>query len=411
MGLGLIYDPGDSDSLIRALRSNLKAAQDIIDRLSDGCGHLVDQLNSGSLSGVAYTAGKGLFEQHVIPTVSAVKQAIDGLSSDLKTYTGADENVRSYGRLEEEYIEQQIELKQQQVSCTNQLLQTCLQSPTLAGSSEFDAPRGLSSSLEELNTSIGTLQAELAALHEFDSATHGLFTDSLTILATAMKAVADLNQSTTDNDGNYYPPPHGFNWEAPDWVGASSSVVTGAATGVTLGKDAWGGGHSLLSGKQYFAGRNYVDDIDPTLGAEGSLAKGLDNAGRVGGALTVLGGAASLKQWGKDDNAQRVGTVLTMGSGAVGIAATVAKAGTRLVPGLGVAAGALAVGADIAELTHDEIDGASTQTKVCDGVAMVGDGISTLGAAIPPPPGLALTLVGTGISMAAHVISGLHIHW
>ena len=78
--MGLIYDPNDSSNLLSALNANINTANEMISGLKRGSKHLVSALESKTLSGAAYTAGKGMFSQVVIPTISKASQALDKLN-------------------------------------------------------------------------------------------------------------------------------------------------------------------------------------------------------------------------------------------------------------------------------------------------------------------------------------------
>lgn len=67
--MGLKYSSTDSQNLITSMRTNLILANQITDRLSSGCDHLIATLESGELKGAAYTAGKGLFTEVIIPAI------------------------------------------------------------------------------------------------------------------------------------------------------------------------------------------------------------------------------------------------------------------------------------------------------------------------------------------------------
>ena len=67
--MGVRYSATDSAQLIQAMGNNLQIANQVTDRLSSGCDHLVASLESGELQGAAYTAGKGLFTEIIIPAI------------------------------------------------------------------------------------------------------------------------------------------------------------------------------------------------------------------------------------------------------------------------------------------------------------------------------------------------------
>ncbi|KIS07122.1 hypothetical protein [Streptococcus equi] len=67
--MGVTYSAAESKALIQAMTNNIQIANEITDRLSSGCDHLIASLDSGELQGVAYTAGRGLFTAIIIPSI------------------------------------------------------------------------------------------------------------------------------------------------------------------------------------------------------------------------------------------------------------------------------------------------------------------------------------------------------
>ena len=67
--MGIKYSSSESSSLIEAMNSNIEIANEITDRLSSGSDHLISVLESGKLQGAAYTAGKNLFSEIIIPSI------------------------------------------------------------------------------------------------------------------------------------------------------------------------------------------------------------------------------------------------------------------------------------------------------------------------------------------------------
>ena len=57
--MGVKYSAQESQELIQAMTNNLQVANEVTDRLSSGCDHLISSLDSGELTGAAYTAGEG----------------------------------------------------------------------------------------------------------------------------------------------------------------------------------------------------------------------------------------------------------------------------------------------------------------------------------------------------------------
>lgn len=98
------YSSAESSALIDALSNNIEVANEITDRLSSGCEYLVSSLDSGKLQGAAYTAGKGLFTDIIIPAITKIKEAVDDIQIELNSYRTANEPVSHYGNLDLEEL-------------------------------------------------------------------------------------------------------------------------------------------------------------------------------------------------------------------------------------------------------------------------------------------------------------------
>ena len=84
--MGVKYSAQESQELIQAMTNNLQVANEVTDRLSSGCDHLIFSLDSGELTGAAYTAGKGLFTEIIIPSIKKLQAAIDDIQLELTSY-------------------------------------------------------------------------------------------------------------------------------------------------------------------------------------------------------------------------------------------------------------------------------------------------------------------------------------
>ena len=109
--MGVKYSSQESQELIQAMTNNLQVANEVTDRLSSGCDHLISSLDSGELTGAAYTAGKGLFTEIIIPSIKKLQAAIEGRavsyrrSSDSSEGELAKSNQRSlYTELGESFL-------------------------------------------------------------------------------------------------------------------------------------------------------------------------------------------------------------------------------------------------------------------------------------------------------------------
>ena len=81
--MGVKYSAQESQELIQAMTNNLQVANEVTDRLSSGCDHLISSLDSGELTGAAYTAGKDLFTEIIIPSIKKLQAAIDDIQLEL----------------------------------------------------------------------------------------------------------------------------------------------------------------------------------------------------------------------------------------------------------------------------------------------------------------------------------------
>lgn len=90
----VVYDADDSDNLMEALKANLAGAKEIFQRASRGSKHLVQTIDSGTLSGAAYKAGKQMFVSYVDPLVQKLSLAVEDIENDLGAYRSADAEIR-----------------------------------------------------------------------------------------------------------------------------------------------------------------------------------------------------------------------------------------------------------------------------------------------------------------------------
>jgi len=98
--MGIKYSSSESSSLIEAMNSNIEIANVITDRLSSGSDHLISALESGKLQGAAYTAGKNLFSEIIIPSIKKLQSAIDDIQTELSSYKSADAVISGFGELD-----------------------------------------------------------------------------------------------------------------------------------------------------------------------------------------------------------------------------------------------------------------------------------------------------------------------
>ncbi|MDT0015690.1 T7SS effector LXG polymorphic toxin [Listeria swaminathanii] len=106
--MGLIYSSGDSEQLIEALSKNLASGKDVITQLKAGSKKIIKAVDGRTLSGAAYTAGKDLFANLVLPTIEKVTSACDTIEQELHRYQLSNSIVSSEGYLDEDNLKQQI---------------------------------------------------------------------------------------------------------------------------------------------------------------------------------------------------------------------------------------------------------------------------------------------------------------
>ena len=205
----VIYDSGDSSNLVTALESNLSGAQQIFDRLSKGSQHLIGVIDSGTLSGAAYTAGQTLFVAYINPMLQKLNQAIADIQGDLKSYQSADSAISAVGdHLDSDQIQELLKLTQNMIDLVEQKIKDDRDFINQFFSGGFEKVGNalaelpdLYDQLENLKEIKATRKKELKALETFSSSTSSLFQDSLRAFGNAMKGVDIINQSTASADG------------------------------------------------------------------------------------------------------------------------------------------------------------------------------------------------------------------
>ena len=105
------------------MTNNLQVANEVTDRLSSGCDHLISSLDSGELTGAAYTAGKGLFTEIIIPSIKKLQAAIDDIQLELTSYKNADAQVSGYGDLDLDQLKELKKLREEQLAIVEAQIQ------------------------------------------------------------------------------------------------------------------------------------------------------------------------------------------------------------------------------------------------------------------------------------------------
>ncbi len=209
--MGVKYSASESSQLMEAMSSNIQVANEVTDRLSRGCDHLIATLDSGELMGAAYTAGKGLFSEIIIPAIKKLKAAVDDIQTELNSYRTADAQVAEYGNLDLEQLKKTKELREQQlasvkkaIEATESFLERMKSIATFNIVSHMDSLVILSSAESQIESQIKELEEKIQKLEFFVAQVSQYFSDSLEVLRLAIQGASQLSQVLVDSNGNHY---------------------------------------------------------------------------------------------------------------------------------------------------------------------------------------------------------------
>lgn len=207
--MGVKYSSAESSALIDALTNNIEIANEITERLSSGCEYLVSSLDSGKLQGAAYTAGKGLFTDIIIPAITKIKEAVDDIQIELNSYKTANEPVSQYGNLDLEELKALKKSKEDMLTVVNEQIAEHESffnklKDTFNSDAHRETSRQLTDSKNNLESEIQSVTKKINELELFVSQVASFFSDSLTVLQLAIQGASQLSQVIVDANGNYY---------------------------------------------------------------------------------------------------------------------------------------------------------------------------------------------------------------
>ena len=209
--MGVKYSAQESQELIQAMTNNLQVANEVTDRLSSGCDHLISSLDSGELTGAAYTAGKGLFTEIIIPSIKKLQAAIDDIQLELTSYKNADAQVSGYGDLDLDQLkelkklrEEQLAIVEAQIQARENWLNQIKDLFTLNWGKAFSEKTILYNTKSQIESGIQDLDDKIEKLEFFVSEVSQYFSDSLEVLSLAIQGATQLSKVIVDSDGNYY---------------------------------------------------------------------------------------------------------------------------------------------------------------------------------------------------------------
>lgn len=208
--MGVKYSASESSQLMEAMSSNIQVANEVTDRLSQGCDHLIATLDSGELMGAAYTAGKGLFSEIIIPAIKKLQAAVDDIQTELNSYRAADAQVAEYGNLDLDQMKKTKELREQQLASVKKaieakesFLERMKSIATFNIVSHMQSLVILSSAESQIESQIKELEEKIEKLEFFVAQVSQYFSDSLEVLRLAIQGASQLSQVLVDSDGNY----------------------------------------------------------------------------------------------------------------------------------------------------------------------------------------------------------------
>lgn len=267
--MGVKYSASESAMLIQAMGNNIQLANEVTDRLSSGCDHLIASLDSGELQGAAYTAGRGLFSDIIIPSIKKLQAAIDDIQTELDSYKVADGTVSGYGTLDLEELKRLEQLRNRQLEIVIQQIEENESFFNQVGAllsgkyGKLWSDTGyLYQAKENLEVGLQDIQEKIEKLEWFVSQVSSYFTDSLEVLRLAIQGATQLSQVLVDSDGSYYTEGLDMNWV----VGMKNQPLKS---------------HTLAPGtpvtKEEKAKKLIIDDFKNSYGLDGETALALYN--------------------------------------------------------------------------------------------------------------------------------------
>lgn len=208
--MGVRFSAADSTNLIDAMRNNLANTNAIIDRLRAGSLHLIAQLDAGVLQGAAYTAGRGLFAELILPGIAKLGQAVDDVETELASYEHAHSVLAEYGDLDHDDLQEALKAAEEQIRLIDELLdQNAL---LIAGIEALFSEelaelvthrKALHDLKESLDDELKDTREKIAKLEWFVTDVSRYFRDSLQVMQFAAQAAIELSKVAVGADGSY----------------------------------------------------------------------------------------------------------------------------------------------------------------------------------------------------------------
>jgi hypothetical protein len=209
--MGVKFGVADSSNLISAMRNNVATANAIIDRLTTGSLHLIAQLESGVLRGAAYTAGRGLFSELIVPGIFKLSQAVDDVQAELASYEHAHSVLAKYGDLDHDELTQGLEDAREQLRLIDVQLECAKEVYSEVFGLLADAAQGMDPGIAKLKRlkkrvegAIEDYVGKIERLEWFVADVSDYFSDSVQVMRLAVQAAVELNKVAVEADGSYY---------------------------------------------------------------------------------------------------------------------------------------------------------------------------------------------------------------
>ncbi|EPI18747.1 DNA/RNA non-specific endonuclease [Enterococcus faecalis] len=212
------YVRADSQALVSSMKTTIQQARELTSKLNQGSQHLVQSVDGKQLSGAAYTAGKGLFEQVIIPTIKRADQAIQSLEQDLARYRHAEMAVERWSLIDSELQQELIRSLQRQLRTIDYQIDMARQlessligelAKPLLHAIHMDTQR-LHNAKVALLDKLREAEQKLNGLKQFDHQTALLFENSLQQLKIVTQSIQVLNCTKVDSATGKYTLPVGF---------------------------------------------------------------------------------------------------------------------------------------------------------------------------------------------------------
>ncbi|MDR1018825.1 MAG: hypothetical protein LBM02_09010 [Lachnospiraceae bacterium] len=212
--MGVKFCTAESENLIKALENNIDIADGIADRLSSGSQHLLATINSGELQGAAFMAGKGLFEEVIIPVIKKIYKATKDIKTELDAYkaahsVAAQATIGGYADLDQ--LKEQLKIKKSQLELIEEQITQNTYIITQANpflrkelSGVINQNVGYEKTKAQLQANISDYQTRIDKLEWFVKDVSRYFSDSLVVLDAAIKGATQLSKIKVDSNGKYY---------------------------------------------------------------------------------------------------------------------------------------------------------------------------------------------------------------